>query len=236
MYETKEIKLPSNGYMGVSKVTIRNMTGADEKIIYSGVSETAVDKLLKRCIVEPADIVVSDLCEQDKYYIMMQIRILTFGSDYSFVTTCPDCKSKIQVDIDLDDLEVFYADEKFDEGLKYELPCGDIVEFKILTSKDVNEVNTLIGKLKANNDKGTQMILRLASVISTLNGEKKSLVEKQKYLEEASSRDLNKLWKAYSKIKLGVNMNTLISCSACGMVNEVGVVMNTEFFRPSFDD
>ena len=235
--DTREVRLPSNGRLGdVELVTIRNMTGADEKVIYSGVTESAIDKLLKRCIVEPKDLDVSELCEQDKYFLLMQIRILTFGSDYSFVTKCSECRAKFNVEMDLGDLEVFYADDKFEDSLHCTSPSGDEIVFKILTSKDISAVNALTSKLKANNDKGTQMILRLASVIESINGEKLGLIEKQRFLEESSSRDVNYLWRAYGRIKLGVNMMLAVECPACGIVEEVPVEMNAEFFRPSIED
>lgn len=235
--EQKTIKLPSAGrFGGVEEVTIRNLTGADEKLIYSGVTENSIDKLLKRCIVEPANIVVADLCEQDKYYILLQIRILTFGSTYSFTTKCPECGTKVKVDMDLDDLEVFFADEELEKLMTVELSSGEKVEFKVLTSKDINEVNNMVSRLKAGNDRGTQLFLRLASVIKAVDGKEMSLIEKQKWLEEMSSRETNALWKAFSQIKLGVNMNTYMQCPVCGETSEVPVQMTAEFFRPSLDD
>lgn len=238
MTETKEIKLPSMGIFGYpEKITIRNLTGADEKILYSGLNENAIDKLLKRCITEPADLDVSAMCEQDKYYILIQIRILTFGSDYSFTTVCPECKGKLSVTIDLDELEVFYADSKFEKSLEFEVPSSkDKIKFKILTTKDINEVNSYIARIKASNDRGTQILVRQASVIETINGEEKTLAEKQKYLEESSSRDINAIWRAFGRINLGVNMNAYINCPLCNKVVSVPVEMNAEFFRPTSED
>jgi hypothetical protein len=236
MYETLKIKLPSNGILGYpAEVTVRNLTGADEKMLYSGSHEVATDKLIKRCIVEPEDFNISDICEQDKYYILLQIRILTYGDEYKFDATCPDCGKKTQTEINLDELEVTYADDTFKEKLELTLPINKSkIKFRMLTSKEVREVNNRLAKVKG--DRGTEYILKCASIIQSIDGEDKSLIEKQKFVEDLSSRDINAIWKAYSKINLGVDLKTPMTCPYCQEHNDVQVVMNAEFFRPSFDD
>lgn len=239
MYETAVIRLPSNGKLGVpEEVTIRNLTGADEKIIYSGLNESSMDKLIKNCIVDPTDISVSEMCEQDKFYILFQVRILTFGSAYRFETQCQECGAKLEVSIDLDSLPVQYAPDNFDDMLNITLPARkDEIRIKILNSKDIIEVNRLLAKIKKVNDQGTKMILQMASLIDRVNDkEMKSLIERQKYVESLSSRDIAFIWRKVGALPLGLIQKALADCPVCGKTSEVSVVMNTEFFRPTFVD
>lgn len=235
-FDTLEINLPSNGKFGYqSKVTVRNLTGADEKIMYAGSSEIATDKLIRRCVTEPEDFDVTKLCEQDKYYILLKVRVLTYGSDYTFDAKCPECGRKTSLTVSLDDLEVVYADDEMISALSIELPASkDKLRLKVLTTREINEVNQRIAKLKA--DRGTEYILRCASIIESINDDVKTLTEKQSILENMSSKDINFIWKSYSKINLGVNMNTTLTCPNCGSMREVKIDMNSEFFRPSFGD
>lgn len=234
--ETVDIELPSSGFLGYdSKVTIRNLTGADEKVIYSGANELAIDKMIKRCVVAPENFDVEKLCEQDKYFILVKIRVLTYGSDYKFMAKCPNCGKTCEMHCNLDELEVFKATKDLESQLSIVLPvCKDKLKLRILDSKALAEVSQRVARFNA--DRGTEYILRCAAIIDTINDETKSLIEKQAYVEGLNSRDINYIWNMFGKIKFGVNMTFGMTCPSCGAVSEVPVKMGTEFFRPVFDD
>ena len=77
---TKEFELPSQGlFGGPKKVTVRPMTTKEEKMIYTARDSSFLNKIVKSCIVEPADVNLDNLHSADITYLIYMIREMTFG-------------------------------------------------------------------------------------------------------------------------------------------------------------
>ena len=94
--------LPSRGkfYPGFQGVEIKPLTFLDEqKILNAKDGKTdIVSKLLEKC-VDGVDI--DDLLSMDKMYLLMKVREASYGSNYEFNITCPNCSSDIKTSLKL---------------------------------------------------------------------------------------------------------------------------------------
>ena len=93
-YETI-VNLPSDGKLygegsGLDTVVLRAMTTQELKMIF-GSGDDRMSAMLKACITDPIDFDVSGLIDADYMYLLIQLRIVTFGPEYKIETTCPHC-------------------------------------------------------------------------------------------------------------------------------------------------
>ena len=113
---TEKHVLPSMGLLNEGldngEVVIRNMTTAEEKMLL-GSTQDAFDNILKACIVEPKDLDLDELCSSDKHFLLMKLRIISYGSDYFVGYKCPSCGATSEYKINLDELTVHYLKECF---------------------------------------------------------------------------------------------------------------------------
>ena len=236
---TKEFELPSQGlFGGPKKVTVRPMTTREEKMLYTTKDATYLDKIVKSCIVEPSDCSLDNLHAADITYLLFMIREMTFGPNYKQNMQCPYCNHQQLIEIDITEMANYLLD--FEELEKYstiELPiCGDTIKIKLLSNKDVNEINKTIKQL-AKRDKvldidGYEYTYRFAKLIESINGEEvEDIKEVVSYLDNLNLRDFDEIKKALSNIRIGIDTTNIRECKKCGEEVEVQGLITPEFFR-----
>lgn len=238
---TQEIQVPSQGYFGgPSVVKIRRMTTKEEKIMFTATDTGYLADIVKSCVVSH-DLDFNTLHENDLLYLLFAIRNFTFGNTYSQIHTCPYCKFKNTLLIDITALPVNTLDHNFvDTVRKVLLPDSkDILEINILTEGEVRVLNADIDRAilsgKVTDTASFSFDTRLERTIGNLNGVPfESLEAKKTYLENLSLRDYNKLSKAADKIRgsFGLVRNTEFVCKNCKRPMEVEAIIAPEFFRP----
>lgn len=223
--------------------TLRAMTTLEEKKRLAKPSLDTLASIIDDCIVEPNGIKTKDLTMMDMMYLMYQLRIVTYGADYKVSLKCPHCGKKINLTINLDELEVNEATE--DSSTIFELPplpnSGDVLECKVLTASDTIEIDKEAEKIlnKYPDYVGDpKYILDFVYKIVSINGEKLPTFKVQNYVESLTARDSAFISSKYNKYVNGIGMNILVSkdCTECGEGIEFGLPMTSEFFRPTFDD
>ena len=149
-YETT-VKLPSNGrlYDDIpTELTIRAMTTAEEKLILGSTSEDAFDRILKNCVVNPANLDINKLVSSDKHFLMLKLRTHTYGSMYNVNCRCPECKNRIELDVNLDEFPIYELPEGFSEPIEFELPVnGDKLSCRLLRGSDLESIRKQAKKL-----------------------------------------------------------------------------------------
>ena len=235
---TKDFELPSQGlFGGPKKVTVRPMTTKEEKMIYTARDSSFIDKIVKSCIVEPADINMDLLHAQDITYLLYMIREMTFGPNYKQTMQCPYCNLKQDIEIDITEMTTYLLD--FDELEKYstiKLPLnGDTIKIKLLSNGDLKEIAKTIKQMTRDNKlkdpEGYEYTYRFAKLVESINGEEKDIKETIEYLDNLNLRDFNEIKRALSLIKFGLDTNNTRVCKKCGEEVEVQGVAVPEFFR-----
>ena len=235
---TKEFELPSRGlFGGPTVVSVRPMTTKEEKMIYTAKDSSFLEKIVKSCIVEPKDIDMDLLHSADITYLLFMIREMTFGPTYGQSMNCPYCNHKQDVEIDITEMKTYLLD--FDELNKYSeitLPvCGDKLKIRLLSNKDINEINKTIKQLTRDNKlqdpDGYEYSYRFAKLIETINGEEKEIKDIITYIDNLNLRDFNEIKRSLASIHIGLDTTNIRVCKSCGEEVEVQGITVPEFFR-----
>ncbi|WJZ23499.1 baseplate hub [Listeria phage LIS04] len=235
------LKLPSLGLLNPEigeSVTIRNMTTAEEKLLLGSTAE-ALDSVLNRCIVEPK-IDVNSLISPDKHFILIQLRILSYGPDYYVKHKCPNCQAVSEYKIDLEkDLEIHYLDSNFTEPYaELTLPqSGDEVTLRLPRVSEILDADKKARKHKKKFPKhqgDIAYIYRLMCNIDTVGGEELTSIKLQNYIEEMHTRDLAYIKNEIAKVEVGVDVQIYEECPSCSEDVEFSMPINGEFFSTRF--
>lgn len=240
---TETYELPSRGFLYEEiegEVTLRNMKAKEEKMLL-GSTKGAIDRVIGSCVIEPENLSLGKLLIPDKYFLLMKLRILSYGSIYHNTKRCPNpaCGEKNDFKIDLDEMIINEMDEDFIEPIEFELPMSnDVVGIKILRDKDNKKVQKKAKRLKKKS-KGRvgkiEYILRMAEHIVTLNGEEMKVNKKQSYVENLHGTDSAYLRHQIDKIEIGYDLDIFRECRYCGEDIDFTLELNEEFFRPRFE-
>lgn len=236
------VELPSRGMIYdknlniPSEVVIRPFTTKDEKSLYGSGGIKGLNSLISNCIVEPKELDIDNLTSFDKTAILIKLRSITLGSEYTFKVKCRSCGETQDVKVDLDELPVDYLDET-ELPITVELPrCKDTLEIKFLSEKVrekiTKEAQRACKKSKENVD-DELYIIGLMNRIVTINGETLDVFSLRDYVENLTGYDSAFLRKKLSDVKVGVDMVVDVECK-CGEESEALVSPGYEFFQPTF--
>lgn len=239
--------LPSKGLLYGenfgSDVTIRSMTTFEEKMRLGnqGFWKTMC-AILDSVVTSPESFETKYMTLFDFYFLMYKMRTVSYGPTYKVNVTCPQCGKTEVCRINLDDLEVNYLDDSLKEPFMIgPLPrSGDTVECRFLRVIDSINNEKKAKEILSKNPNyigDPQYILNRVSQIESINGEKKTPPEIQKYVEEMDAMDSAYFSQFYDKVTGDVGLVTLCTgtCSACGEELKFNLPFNSEFFRPTFD-
>ena len=242
-YPVTDVELPSRGIIYDSDlvpsiIQLRPTTTKEEKILYGSSASNVLDLVIKNCIVEPKDLNLSSLIVPDKYALLMNLRIISFGSLYRVNHRCEECKETNSFDIDLSELPINYLDNDFSEPFLVNLKTIDKkVEVRFLRGKDLDDVDNLVKRLKKNSnvivpgDPGYTM--RLAKYIRSIDGEDVTFDKALRFVESWTSRTSVEFRNAIDDIKVGYDLELIKPCPSCGEDMEFNLPFTGEFFRPT---
>lgn len=237
----KSFLLPSNGIFGGPKeITLRAMTTKEEKIMLTSYDFSVFERIVKSCCVEPKDLDINLLHQEDIMYLIYALRQITFGNEYAQESICPECGFKQQIDVDISDMELNYLDtENIEEKLTVKLPVnGDALTLKLLSNGDLKRLDKTV---KVKNSQGRlqdpdsyRFTLGIMEIIATRNGEEfKDLDEKRNYVDTLHLKDLITIQNCISSIKFGLNRTIIRTCQRCKEDVKFEGMICPEFFRPS---
>ena len=152
MCDTRRITCPS-GLSGV----VRGLKVKEERILADkrlAKEHRQMDALLAACWIEttckgPYDFATETppwgkILQGDRFYVLLQVRALTYGQDYDFSVPCTNvaCRRRIQWTVPLDALplrqlpEISRAATAGDENLSVQIPSGVSVNYKLPRGDD----------------------------------------------------------------------------------------------------
>lgn len=218
------------------EVLLRNMTTADEKMLL-GSSDEAFSDIISSCVLSE-DFKWESITSADQFFLLIKIRIISYGPDYYFTYRCPYCGEVHEYQTNLDELEVYYLDSDFKEPYDvFELPLSkDEIALKLPRLKDLND-NRL--KVKRYNRKFPEakgdisLIYGMMSNIATVNGEVKAGTEFMRYIEDLPAGDSSFIRNRVSRLKLGVDPEIQKVCKnpRCKEDLAIPLRVGSEFFH-----
>jgi hypothetical protein len=238
------VTLPSRGILYKEKgipaeISMRGMTTKEEKILYASTGGNVFQKILKNCIVAPEEIDVSQLIAADEMYLIVQLRIITYGPEYKVTATCPHCGRTETYTINLGDFDVDYLPENFEEPIKVTLPVsGDKLDLKILRNEDSEFIDRFAKKFAKQYNlplREVEYVCRMARYITAINGEAVDFNDAREYVDNMRSKDSMKMWSDLNKIRVGIDTTTTVSCLGCGEEFDFPMPITSEFFRPTVE-
>lgn len=240
----EKVILPSQGlpYGGKipSEFNLRAMSTLEEKIrLSSSNGMQVISQIIDRC-KDDDSFKAEDLILSDLLAVMYRLRCITYGSDYTVNVVCPKCGNRHETTVNLDELETKPISDSFKGFLEVgPLPVsGDIIECKLLTSKDSLNIARDVKKIlsKTPNYIGDpEMILRWNYIVSTINGEViPSTFMIQEYIEKLHAKDFLYLQNRYNEFEESIGLDTTVVdiCPHCENDIKFNLPITEEFFRP----
>jgi hypothetical protein len=239
----EKIILPSNGvfYENIpTELTIRSLTTSEEQLLYGSTSDTTIDRIIANCIVEPKNFPIDELIPADKMFILMKIRIVTYGQDYNQYVYCPYCSYEGVMQVDLDTLPCEEINDDLKVPLKLTLKVSkDELELRVLTEKDYKNIKSRANKMAKKLGIPFSQIehkLRFAKQIKAINGRDVDSYEAEKYYQDMHVRDVRYVESALASVKVGYQGMLDCECPSCKKELTVPFEMTSEFLMPTFQD
>lgn len=220
-------------------INISMLTTKDEKRLYGSNVEGALSDLVKECTdpsVDPDLLTVPDLD-----YILWNLRIHTYGDQYSTKHQCPVCGHSHEYFYSLLDMPVATLDDDFVLPMTLDpLPIsGDVLEVTFLTNKDIAKIDKIVKERVSRNPKLSEQaerdVLAIASTVKSINGESKSTPEVESYLNDLFAKDSSFIEHKLGKVEYGYQYRITQDCPNCNSTIEVPVYMTSNFFRFTFN-
>jgi hypothetical protein len=253
----QQVTLPSRGFpydgkIPEGKIWVSAMTTKEEKI-FAGSASSANDKfnlLLNNCCYFGEGVHASDLLISDRFFVLIQIRALSYGNDYGFSFKCGECDYQARQELKIPgSLKLIEASDEdrmdpdtgelipaFEEPFEVDLPAtGHRVALKFLRGKDEEQIQKMVSR---KSEKGIRDIgdptytLVLARFVAKIDGEDVSPLQALTFVENLIARDSAFIRNIIEERTPGYNLDIDITCPNCGYVHEERLPMGSEFFRP----
>lgn len=215
-------------------VRISPMTVAEEKMLAQKNSDSSrkVVTLLNRVAdfhgMDPTNLLVVD-----QFYLLMKVRALSYGSNYTFGYRCGECSHQFSHTINIEtELTVDVVDEDWAEPFDVHLPVSNkSIAFRLPRVFDEIELNKRkISRKDASSD--PTFVAILARCIASVDGEAFTNPRMAEgWLDKQAVRDREALTEALDAATPGYNTQIDITCPSCGYIHEEVLPMGADFFR-----
>jgi len=221
------------------------MTVGESRILTGKQRESVaqLNRLLSACWLETTDagpyaleggtICWNDVLQGDRFYVLMQVRVLTFGEEYAFSVPCQNraCARRIDWTLNLSELSVRALSdasrEKFVQGNRFGigLPGGHQGVFGLPVGKDEAQ----LARLQSGEDANLlPMLLNLR--IRDIEG--LPPLQRAAYLNRMSLRQARDLLAEFDRADCGVETDIDIECPNCGYGQRVSLPLEQGFLWP----
>jgi hypothetical protein len=236
---TETVELPSKGKfypeesaLKEGKIEMKYMTAKDEDILTNQnyiKQGTVIDKLLQSLIITKIN--YGDLLIGDKNAIMLAARVLSYGASYEFEY------DGVNQNIDLSKLEPKphhpdYTKSNSNE-FSFILPhTQNTVTFKLLTHSDEKKIDEEIkGLQKINKDLTSEVTVRLAHIITSVNGSTDKKDIREFVNNYFLAKDARAFRSYYNEISPDINTKITLTNSD-GIEEDTDLPIGINFFWP----
>ena len=229
---SKGILYPKDSPLASGKIEMKYMTAKEEDILTNAnyiKQGVVIDKLLQSLIV--SDVNYNDILVGDKNAMMVAARILAYGKDYEFEY------DGVKQTVDLSNIEPKPLSQELEKATENEftftLPStGNIITFKLLThGEDVKIDQEVKGLQKINKDSVSEVTVRLAHLVTSINGNRDQKDIRDFVNNYFLARDAREFRKYYNSINPDLDLNTTVTNST-GDEEDVDLPIGLTFFWP----
>ena len=229
---SKGILYPKDSPLASGKIEMKYMTAKEEDILTNAnyiKQGVVIDKLLQSLIV--SDVNYNDILVGDKNAMMVAARILAYGKDYEFEY------DGVKQTVDLSNIEPKPLSQELEKATENEftftLPStGNIITFKLLThGEDVKIDQEVKGLQKINKDSVSEVTVRLAHLVTSINGNRDQKDVRDFVNNYFLARDAREFRKYYNSINPDLDLNTTVTNST-GDEEDVDLPIGLTFFWP----
>lgn len=181
---------------------------------------------------------VGNILVADKYYIIFWLRANTYkDSSYTMKFDCPKCDTHAEYNFGLDCLNINELDESFDFSKEFTLPqSGAKLLFKLPSVEEEGRLEDFLGKNTDGIYKDLDRdVLAVSNVVTSVNGEKLSLLQKYEFLSDLFPGDYALVESYIEAFDIGIDGEMSVKCNNCGGISPLGITFQKEFFLPKFD-
>jgi len=195
-------------------------------------ADFVINDILKRTI---RGIALDDLYIADKLYLILWLRANSFR-DSSYVVNfhCDKCDIDSTYHFEVENIDVQYLSNEYDPNKLLTLSNSKKIGLKFLTVGD----NVKIERFKEMNKNALSEfdpeLLTIAEMITSINGEKKTLLEKYEYVLKLEPQDFSYIVSYVDKYGMGIKPILNVKCNKCGGVGQVPVTFQPDFFLPAY--
>jgi phage FluMu protein Com len=222
---------PTNGVLH-----IRKMTGEEEELLATPnlvKKGQAMNMIFNNCIQESYN--SEDFVTQDRVYLLIFLRGISYSQDYDIEVRCPACSSKFASSVDLNGFMIDQCPPEYSaNSLKDVLPItGFKFSYRLARGSDEQDVqNYRDVKLKsfsgAVDDSLHYRTAQLVNEIEGLNDKE----ELKKIIEKLPMGDVAFLRDVVSQPPFGVDTKFEIDCPRCTETFETELQIEANFFFP----
>jgi len=236
------IQVPSRGkfYGGLlpdGMITLRVITVKEEKIMAGAKNRmTAMDRILERCMVK-CPIPLKDLLITDKFYLLLSLRSISYGSDYQYEIPCAACGIKFKQTVELvKGLQVTMASDDDTEPFDVLLPVTKkTVSLRFLRGTDEADILKYVEQLGRNQtgmaeDEDPSYEFRLSKHITAIDGKELDSLQRLHFVEKLTGKDSLEMRRAIGKRETGASMGVSTRCPACGHTSDILLPITSDFF------
>ena len=233
------VPLPSQGiYYPNKKKSLRvsYLTAVDENILQAQNlvnSNGVIDEILKKNILDK-DMLVDDLVEEDRQAVLIFLRNMAWGTDYSI--TCEDPKTNKQfshkVDLSVLKTKKFDLIEDTNNEFPYYMEISKVpITFKFLNKHQENDIDNLKNSWTAPGAAPT-VTKRLEMLIKSVNGNRDPMTIYQ-FIQKLPIKDSQDFRKFVILNKPGLDLTQKVTTPS-GEEIQVEIGFGVEFFRPFY--
>lgn len=227
-------------------IEIREMTGREEDILSDRKklrSGTSINQVIANCttlIMQPEGDKIEtklkltpetalNLTQGDRMFVLLKLRQVSHGDDYSFEINCPHCDKKNAATIKLSEIPSKEMANPRIRNYDFEVPNSsggvDILTFKISTGHEEIKMQKMV---EQNPDKLASV--NLAARLLTVNGE---AIRPIQFLQDLPSRFLDAFRAKVIEVEGGVDTRLKdLHCVSCQSQIDIDLPMQESFFLP----
>jgi hypothetical protein len=215
------VDLPSRSkFYGTSKITIRPMTFEDEKamVLSKKNKGDVINTLLGRCV---QGVNVFDLLLLDKLHLILKLREISYGDNYSATVTCAKCQADNKLNFTLSDLPIEQIPETLQMENEITLPVTKVkVKVRIPTIDDEKYLNSEVSIF--------DNLWRFVTAIQ--DSDDPVIISKFLSDPRVPLKDMHAIMDMVSLKEYGVQTTVRFDCDKCSHPNIITLPIGPDFF------
>ena len=215
------VDLPSKGrfYSNIEEVVVSPLTFEEEQRILNskGKGTDVINLILSKCV---KGVVIPDLVQMDKLFLLLKVREASYGSDYKFNLACPACGEEIKTEIDVaNDLNVNYVPDSLEDPRTITLPRLG-VEALIRFPRNREELYFKDAETLSRN---------LYRFVLSLGGQEDTVFV-SKAIKRMHIIDVKTIANEITKGEFGLDPRFMFECPSCGHNSMMEIPLDASFF------